>query len=236
MRRAARNNALWCDAVCSAQGAPGEFRQALWLTRHNTPPGYPNVVTLTPSETDPEPIETVNSLTRSPLGAGWAVKDSFQNLDLRSLGFTVLFDAEWLLRQPTDGGAQEGPAMLSWKVACSEADLLLWENAWAGATAAGTSKVFGASLVTRSDVCFLLAFVDGSVCGGILNSGAGVVGLSNVFHAGVDPEAVWRGLVREAALRFPGLPVVGYESGEALAAAQRAGFQSIGPLRIWLTP
>jgi hypothetical protein len=74
------------------------------------------------------------------------------------------------------------------------------------------------------------------VCGGILNKGAGVIGISNVFHAGGDPEIAWRGLVREAAMKFPGLPVVGYESGDALAVARRVGFQSMGPLRIWLTP
>lgn len=30
---AARNNAAWCDAVCSAHGAPGELRDSHWLTR-----------------------------------------------------------------------------------------------------------------------------------------------------------------------------------------------------------
>ena len=35
-----------------------------------------------------------------------------------------------------------------------------------------------------------------------------------------------------AALR-PGLPVVGYEHGADLAAAQQAGCQVLGPLRVW---
>jgi hypothetical protein len=31
----------------------------------------------------------------------------------------------------------------------------------------------------------------------------------------------------------PGLPVVGYEHGEDLAAAREAGGQVLGPLRVW---
>ena len=237
LRRAACNNALWCDAVSRAQGAPGEFRQALWLNRFPTPPGYPNVVTLAPRESAAEQIEAVTSLARSPLGAGWAVKDSFRSLDLRSLGFAVLFDAEWIVQRPAGGAAQDHQTALPWRAVRSEADLLLWETAWAGETTAGTSPIFAASLTSRADICFLFSVADGiPVCGGILNKGADVIGISNVFHAEVDPQIAWRGLVREAARRFPGLPIVGYECGEALAAARRVGFQSMGPLRIWLMP
>ena len=177
-------------------------------------------------------------MVRSPLRAGWAVKDSFRSLDLHSLGFTVLFDAEWILLQSAAGNALENSAGLSWRTVRSETDLLLWEMAWAAETAtAATSQIYAASLMSRADVCFLFALADGTpVCGGILNKDGGVIGLSNVFHAGVAPEVAWRGLVREAAVRFPGLPVVGSESGEALAVARRVGFQSMGPLRIWLMP
>jgi hypothetical protein len=34
---AAHNNAMWCDAVCRAHDRPGEFHEALWLTRLGTP-------------------------------------------------------------------------------------------------------------------------------------------------------------------------------------------------------
>ena len=60
--RAAHNNALWCDAVSSAHGAPGEFREALWLNRAGTPPGYPDVVTLAPAEAAVEQTEAVASM------------------------------------------------------------------------------------------------------------------------------------------------------------------------------
>lgn len=232
---AAQNNALWCDAVCRAQGAPGEFRNALWLNRFGTPPYYPDVVTLAPEEAAPEQLKVIASLVGSPRGAGWAVKDSFRSLDLHPLGFAVLSDAEWILRLPTADDAQESTTGLQWKTVRSEADLLLWSRAWAGeATALETSQVFAASLISDTHVNFLFASASGTLlCGGVLNEGAGVVGLSNVFHAGVDPEIAWRGLLREAARRFPGRPVVGYETGKELAVARRVGFQSAGPLRIW---
>jgi hypothetical protein len=182
-----------------------------------------------------EQIETITSLVGSPRGAGWAVKDSFRSLDLRPLGFTVLFDAEWILRQPTAGDAQESPTGLPWRTVRSEADLLLWRRAWAGeATTVETSQIFAVSLISHTNVNFLFAPADGiPLCGGILNKGAGVVGLSNVFCAEVDPEIAWRGLLREAARRFPGLPVVGYEAEKELTVTRRVGFQSAGPLRIW---
>ena len=32
---------------------------------------------------------------------------------------------------------------------------------------------------------------------------------------------------------FPGLPLVGYEHGNDLAAAKLAGFETVDPLRVW---
>jgi hypothetical protein len=52
-----------------------------------------------------------------------------------------------------------------------------------------------------------------------------------------DPGCAFLGCYRDgvlavAALR-PGLPVVGYERGEDMAAAREAGGRVIGPLRVW---
>jgi hypothetical protein len=177
-------------------------------------------------------------LIESPRDAGWAVKDSFRSLDLHPLGFAVLFDAEWILWQPASGEAREKPAGLTWETVRSEADLLNWKGAWAAETTTTVaSEIFADSLISHADVRFLFASVDGvSLRGGLFNKGAGVVGLSNVFHGGGPPEITWRGLLHEAARRFPGLPVVAYEAEEELAVARRIGFQSVGPLRIWHKP
>jgi len=233
--RAAQNNALWCDAVCSAQGAAGEFRETLWLNRFGTPLYYPDVVTLAPAEAAAEQIEAIAALTAASRASGWTVKDSFRCLDLGSLGFTVLFDAEWILRQPTSAAEPEGAVALPWGTVRSEADLRRWTRAWAGEPAtAEAPRIFAAGLIARADTSFLFAPAEGApLCGAILSKGAGVVGLSNVFHSGIDPALAWQGLLCEAAKRFPRLPVVGYEAGDELAMARRAGFRSAGPLRVW---
>src|SRR5258708_35033391 len=96
-RLGARNNALWCNVVCEAQGLLTEFRDGLWLTKASVPRFYPNVVTL--EDRPEEQLATIAQLYSSDKGLG-AVKDSFASLDLASQGFTVLFEATWLWREP----------------------------------------------------------------------------------------------------------------------------------------
>jgi hypothetical protein len=87
---------------------------------------------------------------------------------------------------------------------------------------------------TKFELVINLKTAGGIVGGGILNRGAEVVGLSNLF--GFAIELVWRSLVATAGEIFPGLPLVGYEHGDELAAAHRAGFETVGPLRVWRLP
>jgi hypothetical protein len=61
----------------------------------------------------------------------------------------------------------------------------------------------------------------------------GVTGISNVFKSGIADESLWATAVRTVAAPRPGLPIVGYEHGKDLAAAQQAGFRALGPLQIW---
>ena len=94
----ARNNALWCDAVCRAHGVPGEFVGGLWLNRQPVPRFYSNVVTLSPKDPAGQRAWVEHLMTRR---ASFSVKDSFVALDLSRLGFDVLFEATWLWREPT---------------------------------------------------------------------------------------------------------------------------------------
>jgi hypothetical protein len=49
-----------------------------------------------------------------------------------------------------------------------------------------------------------------------------------------EAPAVWRDLTILATSTFPGLPLVGYESGDELKAARKAGFKIGDPLRVWV--
>jgi hypothetical protein len=68
-----------------------------------------------------------------------------------------------------------------------------------------------------------------------VNRSGDEVGVSNVEPAaGTSEPDLWQWLVAVLGDRYPGLDVVGYESGSMLDAARSAGFTPIGPLRIWV--
>ena len=234
---AARNNALWCDAVCRAHDRPGEFHDTLWLTRFGAPRFYPDVVTLSGVESAPAQVETIAALVGSTREREWAVKDSFQSLELNSLGFEPLFDAEWVARSPPLPEPSDHPAAEYRSASVtSNAGLIAWEQTWAGegvnAAAVSESGVFMPRLPADTNVVFVsIQGDDGTAGGGILNRGAEVVGLSNLFGPTID--MVYRRLAAIADEIFPGLALVGYERGHELEAAHQAGFKSVGPLRIW---
>jgi hypothetical protein len=55
-----------------------------------------------------------------------------------------------------------------------------------------------------------------------------------VFIATGDLYEAYAGCVAAVAERFPGLSIVGYESGDALKMAGTQGFRSVGRLVVWL--
>ena len=75
------------------------------------------------------------------------------------------------------------------------------------------------------------------------NRTPGAVGLSNVFAEDDDRESVAVAAIAETSRFAPGMPVVGYERGDALVGYERGdalagfvrlGFRPVGPLRILL--
>ena len=75
-----------------------------------------------------------------------------------------------------------------------------------------------------------LAGGDPFVAGAVLTDSGDVVGVSNVFGGASAYDAV----TAEAARRFPGRTLVGWETGDDLADATAAGFRAIGDLRVWV--
>ncbi|HEX5751066.1 MAG TPA: hypothetical protein VFZ09_32870 [Archangium sp.] len=226
---AAFNNARWCDAVCRTHGHPGELTDALWLNRAQVPPFYPNVVTLTP-EGQTRQLEAISALE---LPGRWGVKDSFAALDLAPLGFEELFSAQWLHYSPErmaptrTGGAR-------WVEIRDMAALTAWEAAWRGQPSP-SHAVFRPGLLEDLDVKILAAYhEDTLVAGAIAYRADGVVSLSNTFFAESRAEVLRAELLGQLLAAFPGLPLVGYEHGDELAAWCALGFEPIGPLRVWL--
>ena len=218
------DNARWCHLVCSTQGIVGRFDDDAWVSAKRTPPMYPDAVTLT-ADVNPEAL-----LARIDRTAGCSVKDSFSTLDLSDAGFDVLFDAQWLWRP---AAAPPSAGVLRWKRVNQTDDLRAW------ATEHGAGATFSPALLDEPSVTIFAAHDDvgAFAAGAVATEGDAAIGISNVFA--VDGAALtfaeaFAEATAAIAERFPDDPIVGYLSTDRLAAAAAAGFETIGPLRVWL--
>lgn len=232
--QAVHNNAVWCDTICRAHGHAGEFLDGIWINRHVAPPLYPNAVTLAADRAAAQLAE-IQALRAADIPGAWAVKDSFAVLDLASLGFRCLFEAAWLWRSSDPVRHDGKSAHLRWSQIDSAAELTAWETAWRGEPGDDPyARMFLPALLEDESIAILSAHQDEQiVAGAIANRTGDVVGLSNVFVSGQDDQGLRAGCVSAVQERFPGLPIVGYESGADLAAFLALGFEELGLLRIW---
>lgn len=190
----------------------GKFLAQMWVNAEPVPRFYPNMVTLAHDEAAiTEQRSTVEILRASNLPGRWAVKDSFNALDLSRHGFEVLQEASWIRSvMPIEGPSSD----------------IVWQRETQGRAAWPYDDPNFAMFTGRRGFRV--------VAGGMLYRADGVVGLSNVVAEAADATAVWRSLILLASQTFPRLPLVGYESGNELAAALDAGFEIGDPLRIWV--
>ena len=240
---AVHNNAIWCDTVCRALGCDTELVDGLWVNRSPSPPYYSNAVTLVPDAPEAQ-MRVVRSMLDGPLPRPWTIKDGFHDMDLALLGFEVLFQAEWVgLDAGTDVLDHEPRS--TWSAAVDDSGLLAWEAAWrvanADAGAAGLPRLFQPALLADPDIRFLAGREGGTIVAVAIanrtDDGSGpVVGISNIVLPAQEAARYRRDAVAAVRAAFPGLPVVGYEHGDDLAAMQVLGFRSLGPLRVWTSP
>ncbi len=245
-RAAVHNNATWCDAVCRALGHTTIWQDGLWMDLDAAPPYYPSAVTTAPDAQAPQRRQ-VRAMLASPLPRPWTIKDGFHALDLATDGFDILFAAEWLTLPGTaDALVDDGPSRrrLVWEAIMTDGDLAAWERTWTGANpdvaAVHMPRLFGPALLGDPSIRFLAGW-DGAIirCVAAANrsdDGSGpVVGISNVVLGGDDPERHRAAAVQAVRDSFPGLPLVGYERGADLRAMCALGFETLGPLRVWIT-
>jgi len=159
---------------------------------------------------------------------GCSVKDSFADVELRDRGFVVLFEARWLARRASPSRSDP---RLGWQTVTTDVGFAEW------ARAADLEGIVRPSLMAEPTVRFLLARgPPTAVAGAILNETDGVVGVSNVFTAGIPLEHVWFDLPAVIGQTVGDLPIVGYEHGDALSAALASGFADAAGVRIWSKP
>jgi hypothetical protein len=135
--------------------------------------------------------------------------------------------------RPSGPGIPPSSDDARWEVVQDGAGLGAWERAWRGGD--GPPGVFRSGLLDHDSVAVLAARAGGGiVAGAALNRSSSVVGISNFFTKGLDGSVCWSGCLALARPLFPDSTFVGFESGPALVAAQAHGFETVGPLRVWI--
>lgn len=234
---AAANNAHWCKTICAAHDAVSDIAEDFWICRGAAPPLYPNLVTLGGAEPARQSAQLRAIEDLRALGGleFWAVKDSFRSLDLAARGFEILFEASWLVRAPD--AATSSP--LAATVVADGAELAAWEAAWRQEedAAALPPRLFPEKLLAHPDIAFPAIRRDGRiVAGAATNRGFGVAGMTNLFTGGEATDAVAASIAAAIAARFPGMPIVDYETEDRVRELQGADFRTLAPLAVWLVP
>jgi hypothetical protein len=217
------HRAEWCDALTRQHGIEGRFHAGFWSSPVRTPDYYPDAVTLHRKVTVAQVLSDID------VSEGCSVKDSFACLDLGAAGFRPLFGAEWVAKHPGD---RRPTCPRDWSALSTEDELRRWQASWV--VAPGGSSFFRPALLKDATIA-VLACLDGDlvVAGAIAIRSATVVGVSNVFDGTGDLDSAWAAAATAAATLWGGLPIVGYGSGDDLAAAHSAEFKSIGELVVW---
>ena len=228
------NSLSWYEAVLRPHGISGEITRGVWTCRQRVPPYYSNAITVDAFDAAGQ-TEVLRDLAKD-LVRPFSVKDSFAVLELAPLGFRPLFDAQWMWRDPSSGTPEHGRRNLEWRRVTTNDELNDWEAAWRANGSPADTRVFLPDLLTPGDVVLFAGHQgDRIVAGCAANRSPGVVGFSNFFAEGPDREPLMASALGAVMLLAQGLPVVGYDSGDDLAHAERLGFHTVGALRVWLT-
>lgn len=218
---AVANNAAWCAAVCAGLGVGGSTHGGVWVVDGQAPARYPAVITLRPGAAAAE-------VARLAPRSGAAVKDSFNDLDLKAEGCTRLFTATWhVVRRGEVHGAPRGE--------CTSADSAEGLAQWS--TESGAGDVLPERLVHVPEFSAVLVRRDRRVVAGatVLKTN-GFAGVTNMFTNDIDPTDAWSTLAAHLFTDARVHAVGGYEQGDALAAALRAGARELGLLSVWIRP
>jgi hypothetical protein len=227
-----RNSLHWYEAIFRTHGLSGSATDGLWVSDGEVPPYYSNAMTLVPSPVEPQMARLAG--LRSTLDRTWAVKDSFATLDLAPLGFKTLFDAEWIWRDPSPPPRTDADDV-AWRQVTTASVLDEWERAWRDNGSPTDRPVFLAELLSDPTIGLFGAYRGESLVGGCAaNVSSEAVGFSNYFAADRDVDRLAAGALGVVSRFGVGLPVVGYEGGDALERAKRFGFRPVGPLRVSL--
>lgn len=221
LRRALDASLGWYEDIFALHGAETAIVDGVWRSAGPPPALHSDVVIV-------ERNATTAALKEALAGrASWGYKDSFATLPPPGRSVELLFEATWIHRE-----APAEPRVLrqatAWRPLRTAEELARWNAGW------DTTEVLVSGLMDMGHFAILGRFkADEIVAGAIARLGGGTVNLSNVH--GVDGRTVdWEELVVAAGAVFPGRELVGYERGVDFESAISAGFEPVGPLRVWI--
>ncbi len=220
LRLAIDANIGWYEDLFALHGVGSTLEEGLWSSLGPPPPLHSDAVVVEPWVT----ADAVASRLNGREHAGF--KDSYASVDARRDGMAVLFSATWIHREPH--GPMDPPSVDDWSRIRTPAELAEWTRGH------DTAGVLLPALLGRAHFA-VLARREGEaiVAGAVARLGSGVVDISNV-HAAPGHSVDWAELAAAVEGRFPGRPLVGYESGDDLRDAIAGGFEPLGDLRVWV--
>lgn len=221
---AANNNADWYSMMFDIHGLRYERSNLAFVAAEQPPPFHSTMVTLDPDTSDAL-LGLIPSRAEQPR---FGIKDSFNELRFEDLDLVELFSASWLWADQLPAADTAG-----WERIETPEKLERWEAAWKIGGSQTEERQFPDPILERTDVA-LFGRMDGIGydAGVIANRSNDCVGVSNAFCAPDDYPAA-AALCAEFGA---GLPIVGYERGDDLAAAKEAGFVTTGKLRVAVRP
>lgn len=209
----------WYDGIFALHGLPAWSDGRLWTARAAPPPFHSAVKTLVAGV---DAATVLRAMEPYPRGS---VADSFGELDLHAHGFELLIDSTWVGRPGATGASWPS----GWVVVRDAALLDDWcrRHDYAGVLPPA---------VLRGDEFRVLARLAAGVpvAGAVVHDAGPVAGQSNLWSSG-DPltPADVADVLACAAVLHPGRPVTDYAWGGELDVLLAAGFEPLGPQRVW---
>ena len=220
LRSAVDASVGWYDDLCALHGVGSTLTDGLWSALGPPPPLHSDAVVVEPEVSADAVLARLDGRDRC------GVKDSFATMDLSGEGMSLLFSATWIHREA--GPDRRPGACAAWLPVTGAGELAEWTARH------DTRDVLLPPLLRRAHFRILARRAGGRiVAGAVARLGSGVVDASNVY-AVPGHRVDWAELAGAVGAFFPGRPLVGYERGDALAAAVDGGFAPVGDLRVWV--
>jgi hypothetical protein len=219
LRSAVDASVGWYEDLFALHGVGSMLVDGLWSALGKPPPLHSDAVVVEPE------VTADRVLARLDGRAHCGVKDSFATMDLAGEGMELLFSATWMHHDAGRHRKRRTPP--GWVTVRGVDELAEWTGQH------DTGEVLLPPLLRRAHFRILARYVDDRiVAGAVARLGSGTVDVSNVY-AVPGHRLDWAELADVVAAIFPDRPLVGYERGDALAAAQDGGFVPLGELRVW---